>query len=120
MAGALVSSVWGWSNDGVAESRARELGLDPHDWRLRLCLKLSKELIGFPRHLSQHPGGFVITQDRLDDLVPIENATMEDRTVIEWDRDDIETLHMMRSMCWGWGCWAVCAALLIFARAQRR
>ena len=96
VAASLVRLVWGWSNDGVGEARARELGLDPNDWRLRLCLELSKELIGFPRHLSQHPGGFVITRDRLDDLVPIENATMENRTVIEWDKDDIETLRMMK------------------------
>jgi len=96
VAASLVSLVWGWSNDGVGEARARELGLDPNDWRLRLCLEISKELIGFPRHLSQHPGGFVITKDRLDDLVPIENATMAHRTVIEWDKDDIETLRMMK------------------------
>ena len=96
IAASLVSLVWGWSNDGVGETRARELGLDPNDWRLRQCLEISKELIGFPRHLSQHPGGFVITKDRLDDLVPIENATMEKRTVIEWDKDDIETLEMMK------------------------
>ena len=96
VAASLVGAVWGWSNDPVGRARAKELGLDPDDWRLRLCLELSKELIGFPRHLSQHPGGFVITQDRLDDLVPIENATMEKRTVIEWDKDDIETLHMMK------------------------
>src|SRR6185312_3087116 len=62
----------------------------------KLALELSREIIGFPRHLSQHPGGFVITQDRLDDLVPIENASMEERTVIEWDKDDIEILNMMK------------------------
>ena len=95
-AAVLAKSVWGWSQDGIPESQARNLGLDPTDWRLKLLLQLSEEVTGFPRHLSQHPGGFVITQERLDDLVPIENATMEDRTVIEWDKDDIEVLSMMK------------------------
>ncbi|MGE0284166.1 MAG: error-prone DNA polymerase, partial [Rhizobiaceae bacterium] len=95
-AAVLAKSVWGWSEEGVPESQARTLGLDPADWRLKLLLELSNEITGFPRHLSQHPGGFVITQERLDDLVPIENATMEDRTVIEWDKDDIEILSMMK------------------------
>ena len=87
----LAGSVWGWSDDGIAHDRARSLGLDPTDQRLHLTLRLAGEITGFPRHLSQHPGGFVITQDRLDDLVPIENASMEDRTVIEWNKDDIES-----------------------------
>ncbi|MGE3474824.1 MAG: error-prone DNA polymerase [Rhodospirillaceae bacterium] len=95
-AAVLAKSVWGWSEEGIPESQARNLGLDPTDYRLKLLLHLSQEITGFPRHLSQHPGGFVITQERLDDLVPIENATMEDRTVIEWDKDDIELLHMMK------------------------
>ena len=92
----LAGSIWGWSNDGIEHSRARDLGLDPDDYRLALALKLSREITGFPRHLSQHPGGFVITNDRLDDLVPVENATMKDRTVIAWDKDDIEVLKMMK------------------------
>ncbi|MBX7199880.1 MAG: error-prone DNA polymerase [Rhodospirillaceae bacterium] len=96
IAAGLVAAIWGWSESGVGEDRARALGLDPNDWRLKLLIRLSKQLIGFPRHLSQHPGGFVISKDRLDDLVPIENASMEDRTVIEWDKDDIETLSMMK------------------------
>ena len=61
-----------------------------------MCLELSRELIGFPRHLSQHPGGFLIARGRLDELVPIENASMEDRTVISWDKDDIEALGMLK------------------------
>lgn len=92
----MADDVWGWSNDGFKEKRARELGLDPADWRLALTLHLSQEITGFPRHLSQHPGGFVISSDRLDDLVPIENASMEERTVIAWDKDDIEVLKMMK------------------------
>jgi error-prone DNA polymerase len=66
------------------------------DRRLRLTLDLSRALLGFPRHLSQHPGGFVLTQDRLDELVPIEPAAMEARQVIEWDKDDIDTLRFMK------------------------
>jgi error-prone DNA polymerase len=93
---ALAGQVWGWSNEGVAERHAAELGLDLGDERLGLALSLARELIGFPRHLSQHPGGFVLTLDRLDDLVPIEPAAMEDRRVIEWDKDDIDALGFMK------------------------
>jgi error-prone DNA polymerase len=96
MTAALAGLVWGCSVEGVPEARVRELGLDPADWRLRLTLGLAGELVGFPRHLSQHPGGFVITRDRLDDLVPIENAAMEGRTVIEWDKDDLDAMRMMK------------------------
>jgi error-prone DNA polymerase len=59
-------------------------------------LELAKQLIGTPRHLSQHPGGFVLTLDRLDELVPVEPAAMEDRQVIEWDKDDIDALKFMK------------------------
>ena len=62
------------------------------DRRLRLALDLARQLMGAPRHLSQHPGGFVLTHDRLDNLVPIEPAAMVDRQVIEWDKDDIDAL----------------------------
>jgi error-prone DNA polymerase len=94
--GALAGQIWGWSNDGVAERHVEELNLDLSDPRLSLTLELAKQLIGTPRHLSQHPGGFVLTRDRLDDLVPIEPAAMEDRRVIEWEKDDIETLRFMK------------------------
>ena len=93
---AMAGTVWSWSEDGVPDERVRALGLDPADWRLRLTLQLAQEITGFPRHLSQHPGGFVITHDRLDDLVPVENASMAERTVIAWDKDDIEVLKMMK------------------------
>jgi error-prone DNA polymerase len=94
--GALAKQVWGWSEEGVAEAHAAELNFNLEDRRLRLTLQLARELIGFPRHLGQHPGGFVLTHDRLDDLVPIEPATMKDRQVIEWDKDDIDTLRFMK------------------------
>ena len=94
--GALATQIWGWSEEGVDEEHAAELNLNLEDRRLRLTLELSRALIGFPRHLSQHPGGFVLTEDRLDDLVPIEPAAMADRQVIEWDKDDIDALRFMK------------------------
>ena len=93
---ALASQVWGWSDEGVDPELAAELNLNLADRRLRLTLDLSRQLIGAPRHLSQHPGGFVLTQDRLDELVPIEPAAMEKRAVIEWDKDDIDALKFMK------------------------
>ncbi|MFO1209704.1 MAG: error-prone DNA polymerase [Amaricoccus sp.] len=93
---ALSSQIWGWSSSSLSAERVREIGLDPTDRRLALTLELVDAIIGFPRHLSQHVGGFVITEGRLDELVPIENAAMEDRTVICWDKDDIDTLGILK------------------------
>ncbi|MBF9031247.1 DNA polymerase III subunit alpha [Rhodobacterales bacterium HKCCE3408] len=94
---ALASQIWGhWSANGLEEERMAELGLNPESPRLRQTIRLIREIIGFPRHLSQHVGGFVITEGRLDELVPIENATMEDRTVICWDKDDIDALGILK------------------------
>jgi error-prone DNA polymerase len=93
---ALAGQVWGWSSEGVDEEHAADLNLNLADPRLEMTLRLSRALIGFPRHLSQHPGGFVLTQDRLDTLVPIEPAAMADRQVIEWDKDDIDSLRFMK------------------------
>jgi error-prone DNA polymerase len=95
----LSSQVWGWSEQGIEEKHAEELNLNLDDRRLRLALDLARELIGTPRHLSQHPGGFVLTHDRLDELVPIEPAAMKDRQVIEWDKDDIDALRFMKVDC---------------------
>lgn len=91
----LSEQVRGWS-EGLEDEHLKGLGLDLSDRRLRLALALSRQLVGFPRHLSQHPGGFVLTRDRLDDLVPIEPAAMKDRQVIEWDKDDIDVLKFMK------------------------
>ncbi|MCG8273885.1 error-prone DNA polymerase [Aquamicrobium sp. NLF2-7] len=91
----LSSQVWGWS-EGVEKKHAEGLNLNMDDRRLRLALELAHQLVGTPRHLSQHPGGFVLTRDRLDELVPIEPAAMEDRQVIEWDKDDIDVLKFMK------------------------
>jgi error-prone DNA polymerase len=94
--GALAAQLWGWSDRSVAEAQARELGLDPSERRLARTLELTRQLIGFPRHLSQHVGGFVMTRGRLDELAPIENAAMAGRTVIEWDKDDIDALGILK------------------------
>ncbi|WP_439605259.1 error-prone DNA polymerase [Shinella sp.] len=91
----LSSGVWGWS-EGVSERQIQENNLNAADYRLKLTLELARRLMGTPRHLGQHPGGFVLTHDRLDDLVPIEPARMDDRQVIEWDKDDIEALKFMK------------------------
>jgi len=94
---ALSSQLWGFfSTKKLEEKRIREIGLNPSDRHLNLTLKIIDEIIGFPRHLSQHVGGFVITEGRLDELVPIENASMEDRTVIAWDKDDIDALGILK------------------------
>ncbi|MGF7152130.1 error-prone DNA polymerase [Sphingomonas zeicaulis] len=96
LTGSLAGLVWGWSAEGVGEKQVAELNLDLADRRLRLTLELARKLIGVPRHMSQHPGGFVLTHDRLDDLVPIEPAAMVDRQIIEWDKDDIDALKFMK------------------------
>jgi DNA-directed DNA polymerase III PolC len=94
--GAMANTVWGSGSGGVDVRHVREAGLDPHDARLALALELSATLCGFPRHLSQHVGGFVLTEGRLDELVPIQNAAMEDRTVVEWDKDDLDALGIYK------------------------
>jgi len=92
---ALSSQVWGWSND-VDDKHADALNLDRNDPRLALTLDLARQLIGTPRHLSQHPGGFVLTRDKLHDLIPVEPAAMIDRRVVEWEKLDIEELGFMK------------------------
>ena len=94
--GALAGLVWGMSRDGVGEREVASLNLNPDDRRLRLTLGLARQLIDTPRHLGQHPGGFVLTLDRLDELCPVMPATMADRQTIEWDKTDIETLRFMK------------------------
>ena len=93
---ALASQVWGWSNDGVPDQHVVALNLDANEPRLALALDLSKQLLDTPRHLSQHPGGFVLTRDTLHDLVPIEPAAMVERRVVEWEKQDIEYLGFMK------------------------
>jgi error-prone DNA polymerase len=94
--GALAGSLWGWSSEGVSAKEAKRIGLDPADRRLKMARSFARVLAGFPRHLSQHVGGFVMTRSRLDEVVPIENAAMEDRTVIEWDKDDLDAVGLLK------------------------
>src|SRR5262245_62103381 len=93
---ALATTIWGLSNSSLPEEYVRQAGLDPSDPLLARCLELMHELINFPRHLSQHVGGFVLTRGPLSEVVPIGNAAMEDRTVIEWDKDDLDALGLLK------------------------
>jgi error-prone DNA polymerase len=93
---ALADTVWGSWGEGLSEMQVRQAGLDPENSMVGLAVALATELIEFPRHLSQHVGGYVLTQDRLDSYVPIGNAAMDDRTFIEWDKDDVDALKMMK------------------------
>ena len=93
---ALATTIWGLSNAGLPDEYVRQAGLDPKDPLLATCLELTQELIGFPRHLSQHVGGFVLTRGPLSEVVPIGNAAMEDRTFIEWDKDDLDALGLLK------------------------
>jgi error-prone DNA polymerase len=120
--GALATQISHWGDEGVEEDLAAELNFNLQDRRLRLALELARELIGAPRHLSQHPGGFVLTHDRLDELVPIEPAAMKDRQVIEWDKDDIDALRFMKVDVLGLGmlgCMRRAFDLLAQHRGQR-
>ena len=92
----LSSSIWGSWGSTVKDSHIEQGRLDPANRLLARAMKAANELIGFPRHLSQHVGGFVLTQDRLDECVPIGPATMKDRFFIEWDKDDIDVMRMMK------------------------
>ena len=93
---ALASTVWGsWGAD-IPKDQIKQAGLDLADPLLKMTIELTQELLGFPRHLSQHVGGFVLTEDPLEELVPIGNAAMDDRTFIEWDKDDIDELGILK------------------------
>jgi len=85
-----------WDGAELLHERLIEMGLDPDEPRLRQLLAITRTLLGFPRHLSQHSGGFVLTQDRLTSTVPVVPAAMKDRSIIEWDKDDIDALGLMK------------------------
>lgn len=93
---AISGTRWGSGTQGIGDEEAKRAGLNPRDKHLQQVLDLTNQIIGFPRHLSQHVGGFVITRDRLSSLIPIENAAMDDRTIVEWDKDDLESLGMLK------------------------
>ncbi|MBU6266803.1 MAG: error-prone DNA polymerase [Sphingomonadales bacterium] len=92
----LASTIWGHWGDDVPAARLAEAGFDPANPEIARLRELTGQLLEFPRHLSQHVGGFVLTEGRLDELVPIHNAAMPDRTFIEWDKDDIDALGLMK------------------------
>jgi error-prone DNA polymerase len=92
----LATTIWGLSNSSLPEEYVRQAGLDPSDPLLARTLELTQELLGFPRHLSQHVGGFVLTRGPLSEVVPIGNTAMEDRTVIEWNKDDLDALGLLK------------------------
>jgi error-prone DNA polymerase len=93
---ALARSLQWWENGVIDDERIREAGLDPKSPKVWRWIRLAESLLGFPRHLSQHVGGFVIAERPIHELVPIENAAMPERTVIEWDKDDLEELGLMK------------------------
>jgi len=90
------SQQWWDRRAGIAGDRLREHGFDPDAPLVQLWIALTLQLIGFPRHLSQHPGGFVIASEQMSQLVPVENASMPERSVIQWDKDDLESLRLMK------------------------
>jgi error-prone DNA polymerase len=92
----LANTVWGSWGDGLPDEHIQQTGLDPSNPQIRRAILLATELLQHPRHLSQHVGGFVLTKRRLDETVPIGNAAMKDRTFIEWDKDDIDSLKLMK------------------------
>ena len=96
MVGALSNNLWGWGKESFCEDHLAEIGLDPADPTLALAIRLSREIHGFPRHLSQHVGGFVITDTKLEKMIPIGNAAMDDRTFVEWDKDDLDALSILK------------------------
>ncbi len=99
----LASSLSWWDGKQVVVERIREAGFDPDNFIVHRLISLVNELVGFPRHLSQHVGGFIISHEPLSRIVPIENAAMADRTVIQWDKDDIEVLGLLKMDCLGLG-----------------
>ncbi|WP_018042078.1 error-prone DNA polymerase [Methylobacterium sp. 88A] len=94
--GMMADTVWGSWGDGLPDQHIAQAGLDPANPAIRQAVDLAIQLIGFPRHLSQHVGGFVLTKGRLDETVPVGNAAMADRTFIEWDKDDIDTIGLLK------------------------
>ena len=95
----LAKNIRYWHTEGCTEEMAAELNINTKDRRIKLAFEIHLMLLDIPRQLSQHPGGFVLTENRLDEMVPIEPARMKDRQVIEWDKDDIDALKFMKVDC---------------------
>jgi error-prone DNA polymerase len=94
--GALSSSIWGLGGGSVRADALKRAGIDVNSPRIRKMRAIVEEIQSFPRHLSQHVGGFVITRNRLDEVMPIANAAMDDRTFVEWDKDDLDALGILK------------------------
>ena len=95
----LAKTIKWWDGKTISAQRLQEVGFDPANPLLKRVLRITAELVGTPRHLSQHVGGFVISRGSLSRLVPIENAAMPDRTVIQWDKDDLDTMGLLKVDC---------------------
>jgi error-prone DNA polymerase len=93
---ALSGSIWGWWSEKIGKSEAKAGGLDRADPRSQHVITLANEIMGTPRHLSQHVGGFVITKDRLDEIVPIVKTAMDERKMVEWDKDDLDAVGILK------------------------
>ncbi len=116
-----LARVMHWWHQEIDVERVRDAGFDPDNPQLANLLLLARELLGFPRHLSQHVGGFVIARDRLEELVPIENAAMPERTVIQWDKDDLDDLRLLKVDLLGLGMLsAIRRALALVSGFRRR
>ena len=108
-----------WDGREVRPERLLEVGLSVGDLAVQQLLKLTSELLGFPRHLSQHTGGFVLTRGPLSRMVPIENASMPDRTVIEWDKDDLDAMGLLKVDCLALGMLTAIRKSLAFISARK-
>ncbi|HMM77588.1 MAG TPA: error-prone DNA polymerase [Gammaproteobacteria bacterium] len=115
----IARNVYWWDDRTAIEERLREAGFDPELPVMKRLVALVAELIGFPRHLSQHVGGFVISDGPLDELVPIENAAMPERTVIQWDKDDLEALGLLKVDCLALGMLSAIRRALALVSARR-
>ncbi|MEQ1931286.1 MAG: error-prone DNA polymerase [Parvularculaceae bacterium] len=118
MISGLAKTSWGIVDDGVDRRQVAELGLNPDDAAIRRTLALTRELLGFPRHLSQHTGGFVITRGALDEVIPIGNAAMDERTFVEWDKDDLDALGIIKVDVLGLGMLTCIAKSFALLRAH--
>ena len=110
--------VW-WDGRDVKQERLKEVGLSLDDLQVRQLLHLTEQLLGFPRHLSQHTGGFVLTKGLLSRMVPIENASMPDRTVIQWNKDDLDALGLLKVDCLALGMLTAIRKSLEFIGARK-
>ncbi len=118
--GELTTTMDRWSGQAPLDEHLRERGFDPESPVMRQLVALTGQLIGFPRHLSQHPGGFVISEHPLHTLVPVENAAMDDRTVIQWDKDDLDAMGLLKVDCLALGMLTAVRKTLDLLRASGR